>query len=55
MMSDPIVFDDWEAVLKAEAPPDRQRCYREAIVKFRYWLREKGKEPVPDVFKEHLA
>jgi integron integrase len=55
MMSDPIVFDDWEAVLKAETPPDRQRYYREAIVKFRYWLREKGKEPVPDVFKEHLA
>ena len=54
-MSDPIVFEDWEAVLKTAVPPDRQRRYREAIVKFRYWLREKGKETVPDTFKEHLA
>jgi integron integrase len=53
-MSDPIVFEDWEAVLKVVVPPDRQRRYREAIVKFRYWLREKGKKPVLDTFKEHL-
>jgi hypothetical protein len=32
MVNDPIVFEDWEAVLKAEVPPDRQRRYREAIV-----------------------
>ena len=55
MMSDPIVFEDWEAVLKTAVPPDRQRRYREAIVKFRYWLREKGKKPILDTFKEHLA
>ena len=55
MMSDRIVFEDWEAVLKTAVPPDRQRRYREAIVKFRYWLREKGKKPAPDTFKEHLA
>jgi hypothetical protein len=35
MMSDPIVFEDWETVLKAEVTPDRQRRYREAIVKLR--------------------
>ena len=50
----PIVFADWETVLKAEVPPDRQRHYREAIVKFLFWLREKGKIPVRDTFKEHL-
>lgn len=55
MMNDAIVFEDWEVVLKAEVPPNLQRRYREAIVKFRYWLREKGKETVPDTFKEHLA
>lgn len=54
-MNDAIVFEDWEVVLKAEVPPNLQRRYREAIVKFRYWLREKGKETVPDTFKEHLA
>ena len=35
-----ITFDDWEKVLKASAPPDRYRVYLEAIVIFRYWLRE---------------
>ncbi len=54
MDDQPIVFADWETVLKAEVPPDRQRHYREAIVKFLYWLREKGKAPVQDSFKEHL-
>jgi len=54
-MSDSVVFEDWESVLKAQVPPDRQRPYREAIVKFRYWLREKGKQPVVETFKEHLA
>jgi hypothetical protein len=54
-MNDPVVFEDWETVLKAQVPPDRQRRYREAIVKFRYWLREKGKQPVVETFKEHLA
>jgi integron integrase len=54
-MNDPVVFEDWESVLKAQVPPDRQRAYREAIVKFRYWLREKGKQPVVETFKEHLA
>jgi integron integrase len=54
-MSDSVVFEDWESVLKAQVPPDRQRPYREAIVEFLYWLREKGKQPVVETFKEHLA
>ena len=50
-----ITFDDWEVALREEVPSERQRAYREAIVKFLYWLREKGKEPIAEVFKEHLA
>ncbi len=49
-----IFFDDWEQVLKTAVPPDRQRAYREAIIKFRYWLRETGKTASAKVFKEHL-
>lgn len=54
MDAKPIVFEDWEAVLNAEVPLERQRRYREAIVKFRYWLRETGKPAIDAVFKEHL-
>ena len=54
MHAGPIRFEDWEAVLRAEVPADRQRAYREAIVKFRYWLREQGKPPTAESFKEHL-
>ncbi|WP_051617181.1 integron integrase [Desulfonatronovibrio hydrogenovorans] len=50
-----IIFDDWEKVLKASVPPDRYRAYREAIVKFRYWLRKTGKSPHAAIFKQHLA
>ena len=39
------VFDDWEQVLAAPLPPDLRTPYREAIVKFRYWLRQTGKTP----------
>lgn len=49
-----ISFDDWELVLKTSVPPDRQRTYRESIIKFRYWLRETGKTACAEVFKEHL-
>ena len=48
MTDEPVCFEDWEAILRTTVPLDRQRGYREAIVKFRYWLREKGKEPVPE-------
>jgi hypothetical protein len=50
-----ITFDDWELVLRSEVPAAKQRGFREAIVKFRYWLQKTGKEPVVEVFKEHLA
>jgi len=50
-----IVFDDWEAVLQAEVSPELRRPYREAIVKFRYWLRESGKPATAASFREHLA
>ena len=49
-----IVFDDWEQVLAATIPPDLRKPYREAIVKFRYWLRQTGKTPDAETFKEHL-
>ena len=50
-----IIFDDWEAVLQAEVSPELRRPYREAIVKFRYWLRQTGKPATVATFKEHLA
>lgn len=55
-MTDAVIrFDDWESVLRAEVARDKQSAYREAISKFRYWLRQTGKAPVADVFKEHLS
>lgn len=55
MMDRAVVFDDWEAVLQAEVSPELHRPYREAIVKFRYWLRQTGKPATVAAFKEHLA
>ena len=49
-----ITFDDWEQVLKARVPPDRYHAYREAIVKFRHWLRKTNKIPSVEAFKLHL-
>lgn len=49
-----IRFEQWESVLRTEVPPERQRDYREAIVKFLYWLRQTGKAPDAETFKEHL-
>ncbi len=49
-----ISFDDWEHVLAEVVPSDRQRVYRESIIKFRHWLRETGKTACAAVFKEHL-
>lgn len=49
-----ISFDDWEEILKTDVQPDRRRAYREAIIKFRYWLRETNKIATAEVFKEHL-
>ena len=49
-----IVFDDWEQVLAATIPPDLRKPYREAIVKFRYWLRQTGKTPDAETFKRNM-
>jgi integron integrase len=51
----PIIFDDWEQALKKDVPVALHQAYREAIVKFRYWLRESGKSPDVETFKEHVA
>ena len=55
MSEERIVFEEWEQVLKKTVPPERQGAFREAVVKFRFWLREKGKNATAEVFKEHLA
>lgn len=55
-MGDLIVkFVGWEKVLRDTVPAKLQADYREAIVKFLYWLREQGKPATVEVFKEHLA
>ncbi len=54
METTPIIFNDWERVLETSVPEDRRRAYREAIVKFRYWLRKTGKSPDAETFKQHL-
>ena len=48
-------FEGWERALRDTVPAALQADYREAVVKFRYWLREKGKAANVGAFKEHLA
>ena len=48
-----IIFEDWQSALDG-VPAERRRAYREAIAKFRYWLRETGKPATPETFKTHL-
>ena len=55
MSAEMVEFEGWEKVLRATVPPGLQATYREAVVKFRYWLREKGKDATVGAFKEHLA
>ena len=55
MESKPIIFEDWDQVLIASVPPDRRQAYREAIVKFRYWLKQTGALPDVEAFKKHLS
>ncbi len=55
MSDNPIVFDKWLKVLNTEVPEHLRRGYKEAIIKFRYWLGETGKVADVDTFKEHLA
>jgi len=50
----PFCFEDWEIALRETVPPELQSGYREAIVKFRYWLRQTDKQPDAETFKEHL-
>ena len=50
-----VEFEGWERVLRDTVPAALQADYREAVVKFRYWLREKGKEATVAAFKQHLA
>lgn len=50
-----IEFEEWEQVLKDTVPAGLQAGYREAVTKFRYWLRERGKPATVEAFKEHLA
>ncbi len=40
---------------RLSAPPDRYPAWREAIVKYRFWLRQTGKLPNVEAFKEHFA
>ena len=55
-MDQPIVeFEDWEQALRDTVPADLRQGYREAVVKFRYWLRENGKTATVEAFREHLA
>lgn len=55
-MDDQVVeFEGWERVLRDTVPASLQGAYREAVVKFRYWLREKGKAANVAAFKEHLV
>ena len=50
-----VKFEDWEKVLRNTVPVELQAGYREAVVKFRYWLGRKGKAASVEAFKEHLA
>ena len=55
MSDDVIRFEPWEKVLRDTVPIKLQAAYREAVVKFLYWLRETGKAATVAAFKEHLA
>ena len=48
-------FRGWKDALQVEVPADCRAVYREAVVKFLYWLRETGKRPTAEAFQEHLA
>lgn len=55
MSTEMIVFEDWERVLRETVLAEKQWEWREAVVKFRHWLRETGKEATAEAFREHLA
>ena len=47
-------FEDWETALWETVASEFQGGYREAIVKFRYWLRQTRNEPGVEAFKDYL-
>ncbi len=49
-----VRIHDWQAALEREIPAVERAAYREAIVKFHYWLKQEGKPPTLDTFKEHV-
>ncbi len=48
-----IIFDNWERVLRETVKVALQEDYREAIRKFRFWLRAGGRTADVESFKEH--
>ena len=55
-MSERVVrFEGWEKGIREGVPVKLQAVYREAVVKFLYWLREHGKAATVEAFQEHLA
>ena len=55
MSAEMVEFEGWEKVLRETVPTGLQAAYQEAVVKFRSWLRERGKDATAGAFKEHLA
>ena len=55
MSMERVVWEDWEQVLRDTVPAEQQAVWREAVVKFRYWLRETGRAATVEAFREHLA
>ena len=49
-----VEFEGWEKELRDTVPIALQADYREAVTKFRYWLREKGEAANVEAFKRHL-
>ena len=54
METAPIIFENWESILRTTVPENRQQRYREAIIEFRHWLQDTGKAAETDMFKQHL-
>ena len=49
-----VEFEGWEQALRNTVPVALQGVYREAVVKFLYWMQENGKPATVASFKEHL-
>jgi len=53
-METAVHFPNWRSELVKQVPPEKRRAYSEAITKFLYWLRQNGRAPTLDVFREHV-